>query len=308
MSSETKSRAGRTAEQVVNEWRDSGSRDWGQLVSAINYWAVTDMCPALESSSSAGTGGREALSECAEALDSIWAAIGDALCSGKGIEKAYANKVASQARIASDKARKALGRGADPGTTGAEGRCGQRFVGGGQCEKPLGHTGACVYSGSDGVFVPSSAMRWLMGEEGDFLRPHDSAGNFWWRSEFRKRIATATQRAPVTPPKGGIPKWLWEPFCDANGIPLKCSICGSDIPRIDNGWHGDAEGKVVQHIECSYQQQIKELQAKLATPAPVTTPGRDEFPHKACRQAEAALLDRISQLEQALAAAKEPRG
>jgi hypothetical protein len=87
---------------------------------------------------------------------------------------------------------------------------------------------------------------------------------------------TATQRAPVTPPEGGIPKRLWEPICDANGVPLKCSICGFEIPRIDMGWHGDAEGKVVQHIECSYQQQIKELQAKLAVPAPVTTPGRDE--------------------------------
>lgn len=54
MSSETKSRVGRTAEQVVNEWRESGSQDWGQLVSAINYWAVTDMCPALESSSQGG--------------------------------------------------------------------------------------------------------------------------------------------------------------------------------------------------------------------------------------------------------------
>jgi hypothetical protein len=37
----------RTAEQVVQEWRDSGSTDWGQLVSAINYWAMTDMCPEL---------------------------------------------------------------------------------------------------------------------------------------------------------------------------------------------------------------------------------------------------------------------
>jgi hypothetical protein len=37
----------RTAEQVVQEWRDSGSQDWGQLVSAINYWAMTDICPEL---------------------------------------------------------------------------------------------------------------------------------------------------------------------------------------------------------------------------------------------------------------------
>lgn len=34
---------------------------------------------------------RAALDDCAEALDIVWAGIGDALCSGKGIEKAYAN-------------------------------------------------------------------------------------------------------------------------------------------------------------------------------------------------------------------------
>jgi hypothetical protein len=37
----------RTAEQVVQEWRDNGSQDWGDLVSRINYWTLTDMCPAL---------------------------------------------------------------------------------------------------------------------------------------------------------------------------------------------------------------------------------------------------------------------
>src|ERR1700689_770893 len=46
----------RTAEQVVQERRDSGSQDWGDLVSRINYWAVTDMCPALAAQTSPETG------------------------------------------------------------------------------------------------------------------------------------------------------------------------------------------------------------------------------------------------------------
>lgn len=45
----------RTAEQVVQEWRDSGSTDWGQLVSAINYWAMTDMCPELNAAQPAAS-------------------------------------------------------------------------------------------------------------------------------------------------------------------------------------------------------------------------------------------------------------
>ena len=49
----------------------------------------------------------EALHESADALDQIWAAIGDALLSGKGIEKAYANAVGRQAQDARDKCRAA---------------------------------------------------------------------------------------------------------------------------------------------------------------------------------------------------------
>src|SRR5579883_819392 len=49
-----------------------------------------------------------ALEECKEALDSAWAAIGDALCSGRGIEQSYANSVGRKCRIASDKAAEAL--------------------------------------------------------------------------------------------------------------------------------------------------------------------------------------------------------
>ena len=48
-----------------------------------------------------------ALEECKEALDSAWAAIGDALC-GRGIEQSYANSVGRKCRIASDKAAEAL--------------------------------------------------------------------------------------------------------------------------------------------------------------------------------------------------------
>lgn len=51
---------------------------------------------------------REALAQCVEALDSVWAAIGDTLCSGKGIEKTYGNTVAKECRQASDAARAAL--------------------------------------------------------------------------------------------------------------------------------------------------------------------------------------------------------
>lgn len=37
----------RTAEQVVQEWRENGGQDWDDLVSRINYWAMTDMCPSM---------------------------------------------------------------------------------------------------------------------------------------------------------------------------------------------------------------------------------------------------------------------
>ena len=57
----------RTAEQVVQEWRDSGSTDWGQLVSAINYWAMTDMCPELN----AGVAKLEATPDINERLNKI---------------------------------------------------------------------------------------------------------------------------------------------------------------------------------------------------------------------------------------------
>jgi len=38
------------------------------------------------------------------------------------------------------------------------------------------------------VRVPVGAFKWLMGEEGDFVPPPDAKGNFWWRSEFQRRI------------------------------------------------------------------------------------------------------------------------
>lgn len=41
-------------------------------------------------------GTETALEQAANALDSVWAAIGDALCSGKGIEKEYANAVSRE--------------------------------------------------------------------------------------------------------------------------------------------------------------------------------------------------------------------
>ncbi len=46
-----------------------------------------------------------ALFDSAEAIESIWAAIGDALLSGDGIVKEYAQSVSVQAKEAADKAR-----------------------------------------------------------------------------------------------------------------------------------------------------------------------------------------------------------
>lgn len=51
---------------------------------------------------------RAAAQEAIEALDSLWAAIGDALCSGTGIEKAYAQKVAGEVENAKQRLRAAL--------------------------------------------------------------------------------------------------------------------------------------------------------------------------------------------------------
>ena len=51
---------------------------------------------------------REALKKAKEALDSIWAAAGDALLSGKGIELAYGQAVARECRAATDAIEAAL--------------------------------------------------------------------------------------------------------------------------------------------------------------------------------------------------------
>lgn len=49
------------------------------------------------------------------------------------------------------------------------------------------------------TLVPNSALRWLFGEEGEFLpeqTPGKSVGNYWWRSVFRKMIAAPTPTDP----------------------------------------------------------------------------------------------------------------
>lgn len=51
----------------------------------------------------------DALRQSAEALETLWAAIGDALCSGKGISKVYAQNVASDVKAAADRARAICG-------------------------------------------------------------------------------------------------------------------------------------------------------------------------------------------------------
>jgi hypothetical protein len=37
------------------------------------------------------------------------------------------------------------------------------------------------------VIIPKEAIDWLNGEIGTFERPEGKRGNFWWRSEFRRR-------------------------------------------------------------------------------------------------------------------------
>lgn len=52
---------------------------------------------------------QEALFDLAEALESVWAAIGDALCSGNGIAKEYSQSIATKAKNAAEKARAIVG-------------------------------------------------------------------------------------------------------------------------------------------------------------------------------------------------------
>lgn len=307
MSSETKSRAGRTAEQVVNEWRESGSQDWGQLVSAINYWAVTDMCPALESSSSADTGGRDAAqmalehdrTKVAECLTAIKQELRgyDWLIEGRGsyewdddrwhgefkhASEAIWKAIEPMVKIAADWSNCPsksedikLARGADPGTTGAEG---------------LRHGVNCKKE-------PHVRDGYLHDERDD--TPYDVDGQMYcgrchtamnWQTE-----RAATQRAPVTPPR--------EKFHETMGYE-------SDYMR------GRRE----------MREELAEMAAEDATPEPVTTPGRDEaleevrvmleeqredcleaVKHTALNAIRADELDTALINLRALAAAKEPR-
>jgi hypothetical protein len=45
----------------------------------------------------------------------------------------------------------------------------------------------------DLVCVPVDALKWLMGCGDDFERPDDAKGNYWWRSEFRKRAGISDE-------------------------------------------------------------------------------------------------------------------
>jgi len=83
---------------------------------------------------------------------------------------------------------------------------------------------------------------------------------------LESQVATAAKQA-----REAFEKEKWEPWTRDDGTPLICSICGDAIPRCESGWMGDAEEKIVQHMDCGYQQQIIELQAKLAAqPEPQT--------------------------------------
>lgn len=41
--------------------------------------------------------------------------------------------------------------------------------------------------GTDHVVIPKAALEWLFGERGSFEKPATARGNYWWRSEFRRR-------------------------------------------------------------------------------------------------------------------------
>jgi hypothetical protein len=57
----------------------------------------------------------------------------------------------------------------------------------------------------------------------------------------------------------------WEPFVRADGSPLVCALCGTEIPKCDMAFHSqDETDDVVYHETCSYQHQIKKLTAEFA--------------------------------------------
>ena len=43
------------------------------------------------------------------------------------------------------------------------------------------------------VSVPVDALKWLFGLGDDFERPDNARGNYWWRSEFRKRAGISDE-------------------------------------------------------------------------------------------------------------------
>lgn len=61
------------------------------------------------------------------------------------------------------------------------------------------------------VRVPVGAFKWLMGEEGDFVPPPDAKGNFWWRSEFQRRIKNFAfcWTPPIRQEQQAIDRALW---------------------------------------------------------------------------------------------------
>jgi len=78
------------------------------------------------------------------------------------------------------------------------------------------------------------------------------------------RFAIAIRREAERAARAQIEKEKWEPWTRDDGSPLICSICEKEIPRCESGWMGDSEQKVVQHMDCGYQQRIKELERALA--------------------------------------------
>jgi hypothetical protein len=48
------------------------------------------------------------------------------------------------------------------------------------------------------VLVPKAAIDWLNGEGDSFERPEGARGNFWWRSEFRRRAMIAASPSATT--------------------------------------------------------------------------------------------------------------
>jgi len=103
------------------------------------------------------------------------------------------------------------------------------------------------------VRVPVGAFKWLMGEEGDFVPPPDAKGNFWWRSEFQRRIKNFAfcWTPPIRQEQQAIDRALW-------------SEIGLAIGRIESALESVCGELLVKDGLLSYRTQQKALLDGLA--------------------------------------------